>query len=122
MAYAYDSEITPWLSALPSGPFTDVRALRTPTTARTYAPAERDGLLSGLLHDPGIVMDSLDQFDATATRIAAEAGTVVASAEYRLTPEHPCPGIPHGGLIPESTAGRRLLADTLAALRPGLGV
>ncbi|WP_371663044.1 alpha/beta hydrolase [Streptomyces sp. NBC_00280] len=60
---------------------------------RVYAPAERDGLLPGLLfiHGGGFIMGSVEQFDATATRIAAEVGTVVISVEYRLAPEHPFP-------------------------------
>ncbi|MFI6624653.1 alpha/beta hydrolase [Streptomyces sp. NPDC050528] len=60
---------------------------------RVYAPSEHDGPLPGLLflHGGGFIMGSVEQFDATATRIAAEVGTVVVSVEYRLAPEHPFP-------------------------------
>jgi acetyl esterase/lipase len=34
---------------------------------------------------------SVEQFDATAARIASEAGAVMVSVEYRLAPEHPFP-------------------------------
>ncbi|ULR55650.1 alpha/beta hydrolase [Streptomyces deccanensis] len=126
MTYAFDPEITPWLTMIPSGPFADFRELRAmgeaavraglpsyepdiPITTRditvpgpegapdvmvrVYAPAERDGLLPGLLyiHGGGFIMGSVEQFDAQATRIAAEVGTVVVSVEYRLAPEHPFP-------------------------------
>ncbi|MGP4084934.1 alpha/beta hydrolase [Streptomyces sp. KR55] len=126
MTYAYDPEITPRLSMLPSGPFTDVRALRAlgeeavrsglpsyepgieirtrdvtvpgpygspDVRVRVYAPAEREGLLPGLLyiHGGGFVMGRIEQFDAAATRIAAEVGAVVVSVEYRLAPENPFP-------------------------------
>ncbi|MFF4357711.1 alpha/beta hydrolase [Streptomyces sp. NPDC001604] len=126
MTYAYDPEITPWLSMLPSGPVTGFQELRARSeeavrgglpsyepdiaistrdvtvpgpygspdvTIRIYAPAERDGLLPGLLyiHGGGFIMGSIEQFDATATRIADKAGTVVLSVEYRLAPEHPFP-------------------------------
>ncbi|MFE9453956.1 alpha/beta hydrolase [Streptomyces sp. NPDC006739] len=126
MTYAYDPEIAPWLSMLPSGPVTDFQELRTrceeavrgglpsyepdiavikrdvtvpgshgspDVTIRAYAPAEPDGLLPGLLfiHGGGFIMGSVEQFDATATRIAAEVGAVVVSVEYRLAPEDPFP-------------------------------
>ncbi|MCW8382472.1 alpha/beta hydrolase [Streptomyces justiciae] len=60
---------------------------------RVYTPAERDELLPGLLyiHGGGFIMGSVEQFDAQATRIAAEVGTVVVSVEYRLAPENPYP-------------------------------
>ncbi|WP_228048664.1 alpha/beta hydrolase [Streptomyces justiciae] len=60
---------------------------------RVYTPAERDELLPGLLyiHGGGFIMGSVEQFDAQATRIAAEVGTVVVSVEYRLAPENPTP-------------------------------
>jgi hypothetical protein len=48
-------------------------------------------------------MASIEQFDATATRIAAEVGTVVVSVEYRLAPEHPFPA----SLISRSKPGPR---------------
>ena len=32
------------------------------------------------------------------------------------------PGVLHGGVIPESATGERVVTDTLAALRRGLGV
>ncbi len=135
MTYAYDPEITPWLSMLPSGPVTDSQELRTRSketvrgglpsygpdiaiikrdvtvpgshgspdvTIRVYAPAEPDGLLPKLfyIHGGGFIMGSIEQFDATATRIAAEVGAVVISVEYRLAPENPFPaGLQHFRMV-----------------------
>ncbi|MFC8663071.1 alpha/beta hydrolase [Streptomyces sp. NPDC057199] len=54
---------------------------------RVYGPAEREGLL--YIHGGGFIMGSVDRFDATAMRIAAEVGAVVVSVEHRLAPENP---------------------------------
>ncbi|RZL80397.1 MAG: hypothetical protein EOP32_17130 [Rhodococcus sp. (in: high G+C Gram-positive bacteria)] len=43
------------------------------------------------LHGGGFVAGSLDQFDADATRVAAEAEVLVVSVDYRLAPETPFP-------------------------------
>lgn len=60
---------------------------------RIYAPANRTGVLPGLvyLHPGGFVLGSIDLSSDDATALAIEVGAVVVSVEYRLAPEHPFP-------------------------------
>ncbi len=60
---------------------------------RLYQPADRDGLLPGIvyMHGGGFVIGSINAFDTETRRIAAEVGAVVLSVNYRLAPEHPFP-------------------------------
>uniref|UniRef100_UPI0012915845 alpha/beta hydrolase n=1 Tax=Streptomyces sp. E5N91 TaxID=1851996 RepID=UPI0012915845 len=64
---------------------------------RLYQPANRDGLLPGVvyMHGGGFVIGSIDAFDTETRRIAAEVGAVVVSVNYRLAPEHPFPAALH---------------------------
>ncbi|WP_141576843.1 alpha/beta hydrolase [Actinomadura sp. WMMA1423] len=60
---------------------------------RVYAPANRGGLLPGLvyIHPGGFALGGIDLSEDDATAIAAEVGALVVSVEYRLAPEHPFP-------------------------------
>ncbi|MFB6722324.1 alpha/beta hydrolase [Kribbella sp. NPDC056345] len=61
--------------------------------AKVYAPAEKDGLRPGFvsIHGGGFVMGDIDMMEQGAVDIAAGAGAVVVSPDYRLAPEHPFP-------------------------------
>src|SRR5205823_5307676 len=68
------------------GPAGDVRV-------RIYEPPERVVPSPGLVyfHGGGFIAGDLDSEDGRCVRIAADAGCVVVSVEYRLAPEHPFP-------------------------------
>jgi acetyl esterase len=70
---------------------TDAMAGEVPV--RIYRP-EGDGLLPLLVwyHGGGWVIGSVAGADATCRRLAAQAGVVVVSVDYRLAPEHRFPG------------------------------
>lgn len=119
MAYAFDPELAPWISMIPDIDFTDLATLRSADESlmahlpvyeppvpvavrdtvaagvpvRVYTPEGREGALPGVfyIHGGGFVMGSAAMFDGDAMRIAAEAGAVVVSVDYRLAPEHPFP-------------------------------
>jgi acetyl esterase/lipase len=60
---------------------------------RIYAPANRRGVVPGLLyiHGGGFVLGDLDMFHAHVLRLVDELGVVIVSVDYRLAPEHPFP-------------------------------
>lgn len=60
---------------------------------RVYVPIESDEPLPCLVyfHGGGWVMGDPDLADTTVRMIAAEAGAVAVSVDYRLAPEHPFP-------------------------------
>lgn len=61
---------------------------------RVYRPAGAgSGRLPGIfhIHGGGMIMGSIDDSDATASRYADEVGAVVVSTSYRKAPEHPHP-------------------------------
>ncbi|MFD9700270.1 alpha/beta hydrolase [Lentzea sp. NPDC059081] len=60
---------------------------------RVYSPANRQGLVPGLLyiHGGGFVVGDLDMFHAQVLRFADELGVVIVSVDYRLAPDHPFP-------------------------------
>lgn len=61
--------------------------------ARVYAPAERTGLLPGLLyfHAGGHTFGTLASVDNRARMLADLADVVVVNVQFRLAPEHPYP-------------------------------
>ena len=64
-----------------------------PMTVRLYRTAwtPPDAPLVVYLHGGGWVLGSLDGNDWVCAELAADAGAVVASVDYRLAPEHPAP-------------------------------
>lgn len=58
-----------------------------------YEPVDRQRPTGALLwiHGGGLVMASADQYHDVCSRFAVELGIVVASVDYRLSPEHPFP-------------------------------
>jgi acetyl esterase len=63
-----------------------------PIPIRIYRPAS-DGPLGVLVwyHGGGFVIGDLDTADSNARDLAAQAGCIVVSVDYRLAPEHPFP-------------------------------
>jgi acetyl esterase/lipase len=72
------------------------RVLPGPSAAipvRVYTPRDLDapaGVL-GYFHGGGFIAGSVDSHDGTVRELAAGAGCVAVSVEYRLAPEHPYP-------------------------------
>jgi acetyl esterase/lipase len=64
-----------------------------PVRVRLYTPRTTRRPLAGLVycHGGGFVLGSLDSDHERCVRLAAEAGVVVASPDYRLAPEHRYP-------------------------------
>jgi acetyl esterase/lipase len=58
-----------------------------------HEPIDRDGTLPGMvwIHGGGFALLNADQESGHSAMLAAELGIVVASVDYRLTPEHPYP-------------------------------
>ncbi len=68
---------------------------------RVYRPLGlAAGPAPGLLffHGGGWTIGSIETHDRVCRNIAAAAGCVVVSVEYRLAPEHPLPAAPHDAL------------------------
>ena len=68
---------------------------------RIYRPhGMAAGSAQGLLffHGGGFTIGSIQTHDRVCRSIAAAAGCVVVSVEYRLAPEHPLPAAPHDAL------------------------
>jgi acetyl esterase/lipase len=86
-----------------------------PIRVRLYSPAARRAPGAALVycHGAGFVLGSLETDHQRCLRIAAEAGVLVASPEYRMAPEHPYPA----GLN-DCTA----VLDWVAASAPAFGV
>lgn len=71
-----------------------------PCRAFVYAPTEGRGALPALVyfHGGGFVIGDIDAYDAGCRAIAAQAGVIVVSVEYRLAPEHRFPAAPDDAL------------------------
>lgn len=58
------------------------------------------------LHGGGMILGSIDQFEATLARYVSASGVPMLAVEYRLAPEHPYPAA-----VEDCFAGLRWLAD-----------
>ncbi|MEV6483041.1 alpha/beta hydrolase [Streptomyces sp. NPDC051576] len=87
------AHMPPYEPAVALDVYDDVLVADSQIPVRVYRPAEPEGDLPGLLflHGGGFVLGSVAAADADARRLAAEAGVVVVSVEYRLAPEHRYP-------------------------------
>ena len=81
--------------------------------ARRYLPREDAAGVAVYFHGGGWLMGTLDDFDATARKLAVESGYEILSVDYRLAPEHPFPAGPDDAF--DATVW---IADNLAAGRP----
>ena len=79
----------------PAGPKMSSTApmwFETPAGATPARPrAERDLPMIVYFHGGGFVLGRVDTHDLNARRLAAAAGSLVLSVDYRLAPEHPFP-------------------------------
>lgn len=91
-----------------------VRGPAGPLDVRIYTPASDNSTLplTVFFHGSGFCCLDLDTHDEICRRLALGSGTVVASVDYRLAPEHPFPAGPDDCLA----ATRELVA-----LAAGLG-
>ncbi|MBE7191698.1 MAG: alpha/beta hydrolase [Gordonia polyisoprenivorans] len=89
----------PWirrLAALPGrrpGTDVEVHTLSSGAAVRLYRPSSTEEPTGALLwmHGGGHVLGSAGQDEELCRRLARDAGIVVASVDYRLSPEHPYP-------------------------------
>jgi acetyl esterase len=71
-----------------------------PLRIRVYTPlGQGPHPLLVFFHGSGFVLCSLDTHDGICRNLAAGAGCVVASVDYRLAPEHPYPAAPEDCLL-----------------------
>ncbi len=83
-----------------------------PLGMRIYRPAVAGPLaLTVYFHGGGFVSCGLDTHDNICSRLAARAGCLVVSVDYRLAPEHPFPAG-----INDAVAATRWLHDNAATL------
>lgn len=64
---------------------------------RCYTPAspERSRPVLVFIHGGGWVLGQVENYDPLCSHLAAQAGLLVASVDYRLAPEHPAPAAIH---------------------------
>ncbi len=76
----------------PSGDTSGVDISRPTPQVRLYRPKQQQaGAALFWIHGGGFVIGRASQDDRFCAAVARELGVVVASAEYRLAPEHPYP-------------------------------
>lgn len=68
----------------------------SPVRVRVYTPHGLAGPLPIVVywHGGGYALGDLDGYDSVCRRLCADTGAIVASAAYRLAPEHPFPAAP----------------------------
>lgn len=90
-----------------------VRGAAGPLNVRVYTPAAQSQVLplTVFFHGSGFCCLDLDTHDEICRRLALGSGSVVASVDYRLAPEHPFPAGPDDCL-----AATRALAAMAADL------
>ena len=108
------------VAAGPTGPGHQVRVRSyRPAHPRGHADAPEAALV--YVHGGGFAIGSLRTHDAVCRRLAAGAGVLVQSVDYRLAPEHPFPA----GLTDIVTAWAALHGDWVAGggdpARMGIG-
>ncbi|MBO9520634.1 MAG: alpha/beta hydrolase [Nocardioidaceae bacterium] len=70
----------------------DLPTATGPLRVRVYRPGPEAGLpVTAYFHGGGFVIGDLDMTDAICRTLAAEAGSLVVSVDYRLAPEAPYP-------------------------------
>ncbi len=84
-----------------------------PMRLRVYAPKEAEGKLAGIywIHGGGFLFGVPEQDEGQSIRFAKEAGAVVVSPDYRLTPEHPYPAA-----LDDSYAGLKWFFENAGSL------
>ena len=94
----------------PGEPVAEVRDVAVPTAAgelriRAYRPHEQGGGVVAYLHGGGWMMGTLESYDTPLRALANASGALVASIDYRLSPEHRFPAA-----VDDTLAGIRWLA------------
>jgi acetyl esterase/lipase len=85
---------TAWLCG-EGEPVAEIRNVMAPgpggdIPVRIYVPDDPHGVVA-YIHGGGWIMGTLDGYDASLTRLANAARSIVASIDYRLAPEHRFP-------------------------------
>jgi acetyl esterase len=112
-ARRYMDRSGPMLGARVGGVTTELRTVPGAVDARRvclYTPqgagtGPRPGLV--FFHGGGFVLGSIESHDGVCRELAAKAGVVVVSVDYRLAPEHPFPAGPEDAVA----ATRWILAN-----------
>jgi acetyl esterase len=95
----------------PGEPVAEVRDITVPTAGgdlriRTYRPEAVESLgVVAYLHGGGWMMGTLESYDTPLRALANVSGAIVASVDYRLSPEHRFPAA-----VDDTLAGIRWLA------------
>jgi acetyl esterase len=94
----------------PGDPVAEIRETIVPTAGgdlriRAYRPHENGGGVVAFTHGGGWMMGALESYDAPVRALANASGAVVASIDYRLSPEHRFPAA-----VDDTLAGIRWLA------------
>jgi acetyl esterase len=68
----------------------------SPVQVRVYTPRDAAGALPVVVywHGGGYALGDLDGYDKVCRQLCQDTGAIVASAAYRLAPEHPFPAAP----------------------------
>lgn len=95
-----------------------------PLPVRAYVPAPPDASSGAIVwfHGGGWVIGDLDGFDHVARELCVRSGSVVASVDYRLAPEHPFPAAAQDAedaLRWAAGAGARILGHDAARIAVG---
>jgi acetyl esterase len=91
-------------------PVAEVRDVTVPTAGgelriRAYRPHEQGGGVVAYLHGGGWMMGMLESYDTPLRALANASGALVASIDYRLSPEHRFPAA-----VDDTLSGIRWLA------------
>ncbi len=132
----YELDAQAWQAPLPDGIETTDLWIPVPADetgparqlrVRTYRPAHARGHAAApeaalvYVHGGGFAIGSLRTHDAVCRRLAAGAGVLVQSVEYRLAPEHPFPAGLTDVAAVWAELQRRWVADGGDPARIGIG-